>query len=349
MWADRLDRRKLMVASDLIRAVLALGLILVRTPDQIWLVYVLTALLRGVTAFFGPAQKAAIPNLVKPEELLPANVLVEITWGAMLAIGAALGGLVSAFLGRDAAFIINSLSFLSSALLIASMRGRFAEAHPTGRRLSGGGWGEMWAGVDYARRHLPVAAFLMVKTGWALGAGVILLLSIFATQVFHAGDMGIGWLYAGRGLGVLIGPYLAALLVGASLTRMRWSVTIGYLINGLGYIAFSQSSNLALAALMVFFAHLGSGATWVLSSTMLQLIVPDHLRGRVFSLDNALVTLSIALSTWLVGIAVPVYGPRLVCVVVASVALVGAVAWTLLLVTNGERVNTSVPAEASGE
>ncbi len=348
VWADRFDRRKLMVGADLLRAVLALGFILIRQPDQVWLIYIITALLRGVTAFFQPAQKAAIPNLVARSDLLTANVLVEVTWGAMLAIGAAAGGLVSAWLGRDTAFVVNSLSFLTSALLILSIRGRFAEAHSGTARRVGGGWSELWAGVDYARRHLAVGAFLLVKMGWGLGAGTILLLSIFPVQLFGQGDAGIGWLYAARGLGVLLGPWVASRWVGPSLTRMRWSVTLGYILNGLGYIAFSQARQLPLAALFVLIAHIGSGATWTLSSTMLQQIVPDRLRGRVFSLDNALVTLAMAGSTWLAGWAIPAIGPRAVGASIASIALVGAAAWALLLVTHGERVGPTL-AEGSSQ
>jgi len=345
--ADRFDRRKLMVGADLLRAVLALGFILIRQPDQVWMIYIITALLRGVTAFFQPAQKASIPNLVARADLLTANVLVEVTWGAMLALGAAAGGLVSAWLGRDTAFVVNSLSFLTSALLILSIRGRFAEAHG-GPARQAAGWSDMWAGLDYARRHLAVGAFLLVKMGWGLGAGTILLLSIFPVQLFGLGDAGIGWLYAARGAGVLLGPWLAGRWVGPSLTRMRWSVTVGYILNGLGYIAFSQARQLPLAALFVLLAHIGSGATWTLSSTMLQQIVPDRLRGRVFSLDNALVTLAMAGSTWVAGWAIPIIGPRVVGASIASIALVGAAAWALLLVTHGERVGPAL-AEAGSE
>lgn len=347
VWADRLDRQWLMIGSDLIRAVLALGFLLIRSPDQVWLIYLITAALRAVTAFFSPAQRAAIPNLVKPDELLRANVLVEVTWGAMLAVGAALGGLVSTLFGRDTAFVVNSLSFVASALLILSIRGRFAETRSVARRQQASG--EIWAGMAYAGRHLPVAAFLAVKAFWGLGAGVLLLLSVLPIQVFQSGDAGIGWLYAARGAGVVIGPYFANLLVGHSLTRMCWSVTIGNLIYGLGYIAFSQSSHLPLAALCVFLAHLGSGATWVLSASMLQQIVPDRLRGRVFSLDNMLVTLCVGVSTWIAGWATPLYGPRLVGMGIASVALVFAGLWTLLLFTNGDDLRPTRIAEASGE
>ncbi len=351
IWADRYDRKKVMVVSDLLRMALALGFLLVRSVDHIWLIYVITAALRSVTAFFGPAQRAAIPNLVTPRELLPANALSEVTWGAMLAVGAALGGLVSAYLGRDAAFIINSMSFLVSALLIWAIRARFSEATPHSLGQVSLGWKAMWGGLDYARHNLAVAAFIFVKFGWGLGAGTVLMLSLFATQVFYRGDDGIGWLYAARGFGVLLGPWLASLVVGASIARLRWSVSVGYLTSGLGYLGFSQAQSLPQAAAMVFFAHTGSGAAWVTSSTMLQQIVPDRLRGRVFSLDNALVTLAMALSTAFVGWAAPIYGPRAVCAWVASIALVCAAFWSGLILMRGAEigVTSSIELEASGE
>ena len=349
LLADRVDRKTIMVVSDLSRAVLALGFILVRSPDQVWVVYLIQATLRGVSTFFYPAQAAALPNLVKKSELLVANSLSSATWGAMLAIGAALGGVVSATLGRDTAFTINALSFLISGLLIASIKGRFAEPGHHQQARTGGGFRDS---LKYAKEHLPVWAFLLVKFGWGIGGGVILLLSVFATQVFNAGDAGIGWLYAARGTGALLGPYLVNGLVGHDQNRMRWSIAISYVVNGLGYLGFSLAPTLAWGLPFVLIGHLGSGASWVLSSTMLQQVVPDRLRGRIFSIDNGLVTLAMAASTWVAGVATPVFGPRLVCAVLALVALVSAAGWALLLILRGSEMNAPTPTavvEASGE
>src|SRR5262245_6949421 len=116
--ADRLDRRRLMIAADLARAALCLPLLLVRSEDMVWLVFVLLASISVFTACFEPASSAAVPNVVDGDDLGPANALVGSAWGTMLAVGAALGGLVVTLFGREAAIAGNSVSFLLSAWLL---------------------------------------------------------------------------------------------------------------------------------------------------------------------------------------------------------------------------------------
>ena len=101
---DRLDRRRIMIASDLTRGVLVLGLLLVRDVDHLWLAYAVIGTTVAAQAFFEPARTATIPNITSSNELLAANALSSASWAAMLAIGAALGGLVTAAVGRDAAW-----------------------------------------------------------------------------------------------------------------------------------------------------------------------------------------------------------------------------------------------------
>ena len=91
--ADRFSRRAVMILSDLLRACVVLGFLLVRTPEQLWLVYVLTVLQLTFSAFFEPAKSAVIPSIVNARELVPANTISSATWSAMLTIGAAIGGL----------------------------------------------------------------------------------------------------------------------------------------------------------------------------------------------------------------------------------------------------------------
>src|SRR5205814_5352883 len=119
---DRVDRRRLMIAADLVRGCLILGLLAVRTADQVWIAYAVMALTVGASAFFEPARTATIPNITSDEELLPANALASATWSAMLAAGASIGGLVTAIAGRNVAFTINAASFFWSALFIVLTR-----------------------------------------------------------------------------------------------------------------------------------------------------------------------------------------------------------------------------------
>src|SRR5437667_9923431 len=119
--ADRFSRRSIMITADLLRAVVVLGFLLVRRPDQMWLVYVLTVLPLAFSAFFEPAKTAAIPSIVSDRELLPANAIASVTWSVMLTLGAALGGFVAGSFGTNAAFVLDSLTFVASAMLISTV------------------------------------------------------------------------------------------------------------------------------------------------------------------------------------------------------------------------------------
>src|ERR1700746_4188527 len=124
---DRLRRKHVMIAAALVRFVIVLSMLLVRSRSMVWLVYPLLGAETTMAAFFEPARSAVIPNISEASEVLVANTLSSATWSVNLLIGASVGGVVAAFLGRDAAFVLNALSFLTSALLISGMR--FAEPH----------------------------------------------------------------------------------------------------------------------------------------------------------------------------------------------------------------------------
>src|SRR6185295_6219171 len=119
---DRVDRKRLMIGADLFRGVMILGLLLVRRREQVWIAYVVTAVCVSAQAFFEPARTATIPNITSADELMPANALSSATWSAMLALGASIGGVVTAVAGRNVAFVVNALSFFASAYFIGCTR-----------------------------------------------------------------------------------------------------------------------------------------------------------------------------------------------------------------------------------
>jgi len=298
---DRFDRRMIMILTNLVSTLLALVFLLVRGPDTVWLIYVGSALLIVSASFFGPASSASIPNVVSREELFAANTLSGATWGIMAMVGSALGGLFAAAFGRDAAFVINSISFLLAGLIIATI------AIPSPKIDKDiAPWRDFVDGLRYLRNYLPSVAMVAVKTGWGLAGGVIVLLSIFGATVFRAGDAGIGLLYASRGLGALIGPLFVQRVVGHNPTRLRQAVWMAFLLTGFGYLIFASAGSLSLlwlGCLALFVAHFGGGITWVISSVLLQLTTPDHFRGRVFAVDYGLSTLTSGTSTLLFGLA----------------------------------------------
>ena len=249
--ADRIDRRRLMIAADLARAALCLPLLLVDSPGTVWLVFVLLASISVFTACFEPASRAAVPNVVDPEDLAAANSLVGSAWGTMLAVGAALGGLVVTLFGRDAAFLGNTASFLRLGVAAAPgaagplrARARSTSTHP-------GILEATRETVAYARRDHRVLSLLGVKAGFGLAAGVLVLIAVFATDVFHEGDIGIGLLMASRGVGALIGPFLGRSLAGADDRRLFTAIGLALAVFGTAYMMLGLSPSLLVAAPIV--------------------------------------------------------------------------------------------------
>src|SRR5262249_30479537 len=145
---DRLSRKQVMIAADLARAAIALGFLAIHSPGTTWLAYPLFAGLQGFSTFFEPARTATIPHLTTREELVTANALSAVTWSTLLTSGAMVGGIVAAYLGYQAAFVLNAVSFLASAALISGLRVPPAAAR---KEAHSGGFGEIRAGFRYVR------------------------------------------------------------------------------------------------------------------------------------------------------------------------------------------------------
>src|SRR5437870_11410416 len=209
--ADRFSRRSIMIIADLLRAVVVLGFLLVRRPDQMWLVYVLTVLQLAFSAFFEPAKTAAIPSIVSDRELLAANAIASVTWSVMLTLGAAIGGFVAGWFGTNAAFVLDSLSFVASALLIASVHFPRRPMREKAKLTVGKALGisDTIEGVRYVKRRPRVFAYLMVKPAWGMGGGILTLLAVFGERILPlAGKTAtvIGVLSTARGMGPAVGP-----------------------------------------------------------------------------------------------------------------------------------------------
>jgi MFS family permease len=322
---DRLDRRKLMIVVDLLRAIACLLPLFTRTPALLPFAYIGVIAISIGSAYFEPASQAALPNIVAPDELSAANVLMGSTWGTMLAVGAAIGGAVTMRFGRDVSFVVDAISFLASAAILWRMRAQFAEERPAGHEhlplLE-----SMRETLRYARAHPRVLALLSSKGGYGLGAGVIAMLSIFGKEIFRAGAFGIGLLFAARGLGALLGPFLIRAVARRDELQYRL-IAFSILIFGAGYMCLGLSRSLLTGAIAVFAAHLGGGAQWQTSTYGLQRETPDWIRGRVFGADYGFVTLTMSISSLGAGIASDRFGPTVATVGVASIAILWAVVW----------------------
>jgi MFS family permease len=172
-----------------------------------------------------------------------------------------------------------------------------------------------------------VLALLAVKGGFGLAGGILVLLPVFARDVYHQGDVGTGILYGMRGVGALIGPFIGRRVAGPTAGGMFRAIGFALFCFPVFYAIFPWMPFLILAGLCTVGAHVGGGAQWTLSTYGLQRFVPDRIRGRVFSFDFAFVTLSIALSNLAAGWAAEQFGPEATMIALAGIGFVYAVGW----------------------
>ncbi|HJT01656.1 MAG TPA: MFS transporter [Terriglobales bacterium] len=350
---DRISRKKVMIAADLSRVLIVGAMLLVRSRSIVWLVYPLLFLETIMWGFFEPARTAALPNIAPKEDLITANTLQSTTWSANFAIGALLGGLAAAFLGRPAVFVINAGSFLLSALIISRMD--FHEAHT---ELHGPlrlrelvDFKPVADGIRYVRSDIRLAAIMMVKTGIGIMGASWVIFPVMGERVFplrgpsgpRGGMLSMSLLMASRGFGSLIGPLLAGSWAGQNQARLRTLIMTGLTIGGVGYMLLGMAPGLVLACAAVMFAHMGASNIWVSSTTLLQMNTDDRFRGRVFSADLSVLTLMMAISTFFAGRILDAgISARELAVGVGATVMLPAAAW---LWAQGLWKRTDIPAK----
>jgi len=332
--ADRFDRKHILIVTDVLRAAIVLGFLLVRDAGDLWWLYVLTVLQLSVSAFFFPARSAILPNVVPRQDLITANALSSSTWSAMLAIGAALGGIVTGVLGISVAFIVDSATFLFSAWFVTRMTYTREAATTSG----GGRFGSFLQFVDglrYLRGQPDTLAISLLKAGSSLATGGMMVIRVvFADRIFPLGEAGsgsLGLMYAAMGLGTGFAPVLARRLGGDSRSFLRRSIIVAFGITALGLVISARAPSLWMFLIGVLLSGSGGGINWVFSATLLQITVPDHVRGRVFAFEFAMFTLASAVASAAAGWgldALP-FDVRQMTLVGAAIALVPGTLWGL--------------------
>lgn len=339
---DRFDRRRIMILSDVLRGALVPFFMLVRDPSFVPLIYGLVFLQVTISAFFEPARSAVLPNLVTKEELLSANALMSVTWSLTLAFGSAIGGFVIAAFGTDVAFAVDSLTFFASATFIGRIaiesRPRHAEALSWTR-----GFVDLKDGLAYVVRERAVGSLVLVKSGVGLAGGMVLLLTVLGDHEFSvAGEAaaGIGLLFGARGIGTALGPFAGRAISAYHEPAMRRLIGFGFLQAALFLLLFSRAERLWVALVLLLCAHLGTSVNWVFSTVLLQLKVPDELRGRVFSAELALFTVVFCAVTYGTGFALDELGwsPRTLTALAGGSLIVPGALWLGALVNARRRV-----------
>ena len=340
--ADRFDRRKVLIIVSILQAVAATGLLFIG-DSRIWIAFVAQGSIAALAAFVRPALEAAIPNLARnPEELRQANAVFGSSWGVMLAVGAGIGGIFSQAFGREAAFIADIATFLIATGLIALVTRPMQEARTKTKSRRIHPIRDMGEALHLAKSDPAIMSLLMSKMTFAVGAGVVSQLAVYAADSFNSGDAGRGLMLGLRGLGSALGPLVAARFVKDDLSRVILVCGISGLGFAGGYLAAAASPILIMAAIFIGLAHLGGGAQWTLSTYGLQMRCPDEMRGRVLAGDFALITLSLGLSSLAAGVVSEYIGARGAITVFALLAVCASVIY--LLATRSVRAKLKISA-----
>jgi MFS family permease len=329
---DRLDRKRIMLASDLIRAVVALAFVLTVHHHKTWLLYGLSALLMFASPFFTSGRTSILPSITSREELHTANSLTQTTQWTTLTVGTLVAGLSAASLGYQWAFVLNSLSFFGSAACIWQLRGAGsfrAKREALTEEQVVRPWHEYKEGLRYMRSTPLILAIGLVGVGWATGGGAAqILFTVFGEQVFNRGPAGIGIIWSAAGAGLLIGGAVGhAVGSHVNFRNYKRAVAICYVVHGGAYMLFSQMQRFGAALFFIAVSRLGVAVSSVLNVSQMLRRVRDEFRGRVFSTAESLTWSTMMISMAAAGIASQHYGPRTIGLVAGILSSSTAVFW----------------------
>ena len=352
---DRLNRKWVMVASDVVRAFIAIGFIFTVHRHDTWLLYALSALLMAASPFFTAGRSAILPTIATADELHTANSLTQTTAWTTLTIGTFLGGASVMQFGYDWAFAGNALSFLVSALCISRLflagRGFRPERKHDPESDTIRPWHEYREGLRYMRSVPLVMGLLMVNIGWATGGGAAqVLFTVFGELVFNKGPAGLGMVWGFAGIGLLCGG-VVAYTIGRrlSFTGYKRAISICYIVHGGSYILFSQARSFTWALVFIALSRAGVGVSSVLNMWQLMRIVPNGLRGRVFSTMESVQWSVMLMSMAAAGVASEYWDPRSIGAAAGALSSTTAIFWAWANITGRLPAAAPAPAEESAE
>jgi MFS family permease len=330
---DRFDRRRIMIASDLIRGFIALGFIFAIKYHQTWLLYLLSALLMIASPFFTSGRSAILPAIATEDELHTANSLTQTTGWVTLAVGAFFGGTAVAKFGYPLAFVFNSLSFFFSAYCIANLRSVAGHFRAVRQGLNetqvARPWHEYREGLGYMFGSPLILGIGLIAVGWASGGGAAqVLFTLFSEMVFKRGAEGLGQLWGIAGVGLLIGGVIGNRL-GKTIGFEAYKkvVFFCYLLHGGAYIVFSQMPSWPLALLFMALSRASVAVSSVLNWSNLLKHVDDRFRGRVFSTIETMNWSTMMLSMLAAGTASQYFSIRAIGAASGALSSSTAIFW----------------------
>ncbi|HMF55790.1 MAG TPA: MFS transporter [Pyrinomonadaceae bacterium] len=335
-FADRWSRRTVMLVTDLARVIVALGFLMVRRPEDLWIAYTCNVALTILGTFFEAAKNAATPNIVGDEGLLAGNALMFSSRFLLMTLGSVLGGWASARFGYHTAFLINSASFLVSAYSVwlvpeRETRQEMRDEEAPQQKL----WRDVREGWSYIAKNRLVTAIIGVNILWATGGGAVNLITdrlggiVFAGQSGMKPDAAVAALYAASGAGLFLGMMFAR-RVGSHIELHRATVPfIGWTLitQGIFFALMGVLPTIWLACAMVFMSRIVIGVEFAYQETLIMRLVPDNLRGRVSTMDRSLEFMVWTVSTAIAGWSLHLITPRMLTFICGLLSASPGVVW----------------------
>lgn len=353
--ADRFDRRRLMICSDIVRAVLALGFLLASYADSLLMIYVVGTSIFCASSFFNASKRATIPNLTNnTDELITANALTASTTAATIAVGSAIGGIAATFLGREIVFVLNAVTFLISAEIIRRITYRKPQvsspetqvisikpkASKSVIKILTQAFLDFREGLSYVKNINVLFVIFIVAGGWGLGNGAArATYSLFGAYfgksatnglVSNPTEFGISVLFVAMGLGGVLGAPLARRFSSAGQTKTESRMWRSIFFDGCGLAVFSFAPSLWVGAFILILREMNFAIWWTAQQTIMMSQTEDRFAGRVFASFETITTLTMVGSMFLCGIAADKYGISPVAFIGGVIIALSSLFWLLL-------------------
>lgn len=332
VFADRWDRRRIMLVMALSQGVVTLALVIVQSPEWLWIVYVVTFAQSSLGQFFGPAENALLPSLVDEEQLMAANSMNSMNDNLARLVGPAIGGALLIWQGFGAIVVADALTYFAAAGLIGLVQ---VTTRPDQGEQPSISWTQVWrewiAGLQLVRSTSILRnTFIIIAIALFGDAILSAILVVFVQDVMRVGAAGFGWIMTARGLGGLLGGVLFASMG----KKIPPTVLIMYSMFAIGALTLIMIAIPVMGVVLPLIAVLGVPAIggMIATQTILQQNTPDAFRGRVFGAFGTTITLLMLIGNAFAGFGADVIG---VTPMMNSAALIyvcaGAVATALYM------------------
>ena len=339
-FVDRFSRRRVMIFTDLARAVVALAFLLVSSKEDLWIAYLATVLLSTFGAFFDGAKNAATPNLTGKEGLLAGTALMFSSRFLLMAIGSALGGWAAAIFGYQVAFVINAVSFLVSAYTVWILPEEVTRDKATAERMAEPGarepfLTELREGLRYTVKNHFAATILIMNVIWATGGGAVNIIFerlggiYFAAKEGWNSDIAVAILWTASGFGLTLGMMIAhrtSVILEryhAHMPFIGWTLIIHGILFALG----GFMPTLLLFSVVAFVSRAIVGVEYAVQETLFQRSLPDYIRGRISTLDRGAELTMFGISSYIAGGAMDYISPQTLTILSGVLSAASGIIW----------------------